>query len=208
MIAGIRGLLQAVRDEDVIVSTGFMDLSVLVSEFSRRKLQSEVGKNVAFYTLFYLDGNPTQGRITPRLAGFLSEFEREFFDLFCSVEKVGPKKALRAITHPVEEIAVAIKNQDTKFLATLPGIGPATAESIVAKLRRKVGAFAIASPADGDIGMSYNGVMEQGVLSDAYQALLALGHSEHEARRKLEAVAKSGETFQSVSEVINAVYRL
>ena len=84
-----------------------------------------------------------QGRMTPRLIGFLSEVEREFFELFCSVDGVGVKKALRAMVRPVKEVATAIEEQDAKLLSALPGIGPAMSERIIAKLRRKVPKFAL-----------------------------------------------------------------
>ena len=37
-----------------------------------------------------------QGRMVPRLIGFASEAELEFFDLFCTVDKVGTRKAIKA----------------------------------------------------------------------------------------------------------------
>ena len=69
--------------------------------------------------------------------------DREFFDVFCSVDGVGVRKALRAMVRPVRELARTIQDQDVRTLATFPGIGEATAERIVAKLRRKVGKFAL-----------------------------------------------------------------
>ena len=83
------------------------------------------------------------GRMMPRLVGFLSAIDREFFEIFCSVDGVGVRKALRAMVRPVRELARTIQDQDVKMLATYPGIGEATAERIVAKLRRKVGKFAL-----------------------------------------------------------------
>ena len=38
--------------------------------------------------------------------------EREFFELFCSVDGVGVRKALRAMVRPVKEVAVGIEEQD------------------------------------------------------------------------------------------------
>ena len=82
-------------------------------------------------------------RLVPRLVGFLSALDREFFDIFCSVDGVGARKALRAMVRPVRDLARTIQDQDVKLLSTFPGIGEATAERIVAKLRRKVGKFAL-----------------------------------------------------------------
>ena len=76
-----------------------------------------------------------------------------FFELFCSVDGVGAKKALRAMVRPVKDVATLIENQDVKGLSGLPGVGPATGERIIAKLRRKMPKFALmvtaeSTPAD------------------------------------------------------------
>ncbi len=205
MISGITGKLVAVFEEYVILRAGFFDFEVMIPEYTRRKVQMDVGNEVSFFTIFYLDGNPAQGRLNPKLIGFQSEFEREFFELFCSVDGVGSKKALRAMIHPVEEVAYAIKEQDAKFLATLPGVGPATAERIIAKLRRKVTKFALLAQSDGDTYISVTPA-DAGIFADAFQALLVLGHSESEARKKIEKLTKSGKEFKTVQEVIDAIY--
>ncbi len=204
MISGITGILKEVHEEHLILRAGFMDIEILIPEYTRRKLQMLVEKEISLYTIFYLDGNPAQGRLTPRLIGFQTTFEREFFDLFCSVDGVGSKKALRAMVRPVEEVAYGIQEQDAKFLATLPGIGAATAERMIAKLRRKVAKFAILSPAEGDFGASLT--LDPGVMADAFQALLALGHSEADARNHIEKLKKSGAEFKTVQDVINTIY--
>lgn len=203
MISGITGKLLAVFEEHLILHAGFMQIEVMIPEYTRRKLQQLKGEEITLCTIFYLEGNPAQGRLNPRLIGFQTEFEREFFELFCSVDGVGAKKALRAMVQPVEEVAYAIKQQDAKFLATLPGVGPATAERIIAKLRRKVAKFALFSPASGDFGEK---PVDSGIMADAFQALLVLGHTEAEARKKIEKLTKSGREFKTVQEVIDAVY--
>ena len=53
------------------------------------------------------------------------------------------RKAMKAFVRPIKEIADAIQRQDDKWLTTLPGIGAATAEQIVATLRRKVTKYAL-----------------------------------------------------------------
>ncbi len=63
----------------------------------------------------------------------MSTIERDFFELVCSVDGLGAKKALRAMVRPVQDIAVMIEQQDAKGLSALPGIGPATAERMIAK---------------------------------------------------------------------------
>ena len=143
MITKITGLLNRVLDEEVRLQVGPLEYQVLVPEFVRRQVQSRIGQEVTLHTSEYLDGNPMQGRVVPRLIGFPSEAELEFFELFCTVDKVGTRKAIKALVRPIKEIADAIQRQDAKWLTTLPGVGAATAEQIIATLRRKVTKFAL-----------------------------------------------------------------
>jgi len=99
---------------------------------------------VTLHTIHYIDGNPQKGgRMTPRLVGFDTAIERQFFEVFCSVPGLGVKKALRALVRPVRDIAHSIEQQDIKALTTMPGVGAAMAEKIVAQLRRKMAKFAL-----------------------------------------------------------------
>jgi holliday junction DNA helicase RuvA len=144
-----------------------------------------------------------QGRMTPRLVGFLSEIEREFFDLFCSVDGVGVKKCLRAMVRPVKEVATAIEEQDAKTLSSLPGIGAAMAERIIAKLRRKVPKFALMAVREE----KREAEVEPDVVSETYEVLRTLGHSESEARRLLDAALGAKKKFKDVQSLIEAIYQ-
>src|ERR671939_531070 len=150
VITQIRGVLRAVGEEELTLAVEPFDVEVLIPEYTRRQLQGKVGELVALATVFYIEGNQMGGRMNPRLVGFLSPIDREFFETFCSVDGVGVRKALRAMVRPVRELARSIEDQDVRTLATYPGIGEATAERIVAKLRRKVGKFTLIVSAGAD----------------------------------------------------------
>src|SRR5205807_2269665 len=175
MITNITGIVNRVLDEEIRLQVGPLEYQILVPEFIRRTVQHQVGEEITLYTNHYFEGNPAHGRMVPRLIGFLAEAEQEFFDLFCTVDKVGVRKAMKAFVRPIKEIADAIQRQDAKWLTTLPGIGAATAEQIVATLRRKVTKFALM--ASGTIMTpAPTGSIDGNVLEDAYQALLSVGH--------------------------------
>ena len=155
-----------------------------------------------------------QGRVVPRLIGFAAEAELDFFDLFCTVDKVGVRKALKALVRPVREIADAIQRQDAKWLTTLPGVGTATAEQIIATLRRKVTRYALmtsvqpaAPAADGSTPAPAPVSVEGNVLEDAYQALMSVGHSPLEARTRLDKVLATGRSYASVEAVLLEIYK-
>lgn len=203
MITKITGELVALQDDTLTLKIGAFEYEVLIPEFTRRHLQGQLGQTVNLHTIEYFEGNPMQGRMTPRLIGFLSEVEREFFDLFCSVDGVGVKKALRAMVRPVKEVAIAIEEQDAKSLSGLPGIGPAMAERIVAKLRRKVPKFALMAAREE----RHEADVEPDVVSETFEVLRGLGHSEAEARRLLDAALTSKKKFKDVQSLIEAIYQ-
>src|SRR5262249_44129407 len=176
MITKITGVLNRVLDEEVRLQVGPLEYQVLVPEFVRRHLQGHLGQEHTLHTSEYLDGNPMQGCVVPRLVGFQREAELEFFELFCTVDKVGTRKALKALVRPIKEIANAIQRQDPKWLTTLPGIGPATAEQIVTTLKRKVTRYALmAEPAANGDGAVPPAAGNGDVPQDAHQALMTVG---------------------------------
>jgi Holliday junction DNA helicase RuvA len=203
LITKITGQLAALQHDVLTLRIDAYEHEVLIPEFTRRQLQSELGQQISLHTIEYLEGNPMQGRMTPRLIGFTSEVEREFFELFCSVDGIGVRKALRAMVRPVKDVATAIEEQDSKGLSTLPGIGPAMAERIIAKLRRKVPKFALmvtrekAAKAD----------VEPDVVSETYEVLRQLGHSESDARRLLDAALAAKKQCKDVQSLLQAIYQ-
>ena len=143
-----------------------------------------------------------------RLVGFVTEAELDFFDLFCTVDKVGVRKALKAFVRPVKEIADAIQRQDSKWLTTLPGVGGATADQIIATLRRKVTKYALMRPEQQASEEGAAAAAAEGdVIEDAYQALLSIGHSPQEARARLDKVFAGGRSYKTVEEVLLEIYK-
>lgn len=204
MITKLTGQLLALQEATVSIGIEPFEYEVAVPDFTRRHLQLSVGENVDLYTIQYIDGNPQKGgRMTPRLIGFSSQIERQFFELFCSVPGLGVKKALKAMVRPVQDIAKSIEDQDVKSLTTLPGIGPAMAEKIVAQLRRKMAKFALLVQQDPT---QQAGDIERSIVDETFEVLLALGHSESDARKLLEEPLVGKQKFKDVESLLQAVY--
>jgi len=203
VITKISGTLLRLDEESATLDCPPLEYQVYIAESSRRALQSLVGQPVSLHTIYYLDGDPSRGRVTPRLVGFRSEIEREFFEMFCSVDGVGAKKALRAMVRPVQDIAEMIEEQDAKGLSSLPGVGGATADRIIAKLRRKMSKFALLVAQSQD----HAAEVERDVVQEAFEALGALGHSDADARRLLDGVLRVKRKFASVEAVLQAIYQ-
>ena len=202
MITKISGTLLRLDDSATLGIDAF-EYDVSVADSTRRQLQALVGSPVSLHTIHYFEGDPSRGRVTPKLVGFLSEVEREFFEMFCSVDGVGAKKALRAMVRPVQDIAVMIEEQDVKGLSSLPGIGAATAERIIAKLRRKMSKFALLVAQQS----SYEAEVKRDVVEETFNALRTLGHSDADARRLLDTVLKTKRKFNDVESLLHAIYQ-
>ena len=203
MITKISGTLLGLGDDFATLAIEPLEYQVYIAESSRRSLQQKVGERVSLFTIHYFDGDPSRGRVTPRLVGFLSEVEREFFEMFCSVDGVGAKKALRAMVRPVQDIAVMIEEQDAKGLSSLPGVGGATADRIIAKLRRKMSKFALLVARHD----AYEAEVKRDVVEEAFEALRTLGHSDSDARKLLDGVLKTKRKFADVEAVLQAIYQ-
>jgi len=229
MITKMTGLLARVLDDEVRLQVGPFEYQLLVPEAVRRVIQLRAGHEMTFHVTEYLEGNSGGNRFVPRRLGFLTEPELDFFDLFCTVEKIGAKKALKAMARPVKEIADAIARQDVRWLSTLPGIGATTAEQIVTTLKRKVGRFASlpdapptaasaelpTKPAGRRKPTPESAAADPGpppaptaghAIDDVYQALMGLGLTPIDARTKLDSLLQSGKSFATVQDGLALIF--
>jgi holliday junction DNA helicase RuvA len=212
MIARVTGRLEELALDNAFITVGAWQIALLISEETRMRLQSKLNEEITLYTIFDIEGGVGGSRMSPRLIGFRTPLDREFFEIFTSVDGVGVRKALRAMTRPVDDLARMIQNQDVKGLSTLPGIGEAFAERIVAKLRRKVTRFALQTGSLQMGGTSSKSEMtglniSPEVFDDAFQVLLSFGHSDLHARNMIETVLSQNQTFDNATDLLAAVYQ-
>jgi holliday junction DNA helicase RuvA len=121
------------------------------------------------------------------LYGFLTPLEQRLFDRLISVNGVGPRLALTALSG-IEPAGLveAVRAADIVRLSRIPGIGKKTAERIALELKDKL---APAGEAGGD-EQTTTGVARS-VGDDVRSALVNLGYNAGLAERALDAVLKS-----------------
>jgi Holliday junction DNA helicase RuvA len=205
MITRITGKLTRVLDDELRLEVGPIEYQILVPEAVRRQIQLRAGEEIRLVTTQYLESAANGARFIPRLIGFLTEAELEFFELFCTVEKIGVKKALKALARPIREIADAISRQDAKWLASLPGIGAATSEQIVTTLKRKVTKFALGSEEPTQDAPTPSATQGK-IVEDCYNALMAIGLTPLEARSRIDQLLQSGKAFVTFEEAMTLVF--
>ena len=202
MIAHITGRLEEVTNGSALVSTASgLWYEVLVPAFDAEHLGKLVGQEVGLYTIHYVEGDPSHGAQTPRLLGFLSPTDRQFFRVFTTVKGIGIRKALRALIRPVAEVAAAIQNKDAHFLTSLPEIGKRTSEQIIVELHEKMGDFAQAQA-----GPQADKLSEPAM--EAVAVLVQLGERRADAEALVSRVLAVAPELTSPQTIIQHAYKL
>jgi Holliday junction DNA helicase RuvA len=203
MIARMTGRIEEVTTTTVLVDPGVgVWYELLIPTCDSGRLSSRLGQEVVLYTIHFIEGDPSRGGpVTPRLVGFASQSDRDFFRLFTTVKGVGVRKALRALVRPMSEVAAAIENKDAKALTALPEIGKRTAEQIIAELNGKAGEYA------GDI-QAVEEVDIPAAGSEAIAVLVQLGEKRADAATLVERVLGVAPELDSAEAIIQQVYKL
>ena len=203
MISAITGELRRVEEDRVSVQCGPMLYELLVPAADVTALHVNLGEQVTFHTIFYLEGDAARGNLEPRLIGFLRADDRKFFERFTTVKGIGPKTALKALTVPVGQIAQAIESKDTRMLLQLKGVGRRTAELIVAELAGKMKDFVSDLPAAVHVETKL-----ENFESDAIAALVSLGESKVIAHRLLDRVRQTNPKLTDTDGLLREMLRM
>lgn len=122
---------------------------------------------------------------TLALYGFGTREERRMFRLLLEVSGIGPKSANAIIASAApQQIALAIAQEDVKFLTRFPGIGQKTAKRLILDLKDKLKGEGFGKVSDltqltGPSASLNSGEGGQALL-EALEALLVLGFQEDE----------------------------
>ena len=150
----------------------------------------------------YISYNQTERQPKPVMVGFESSLDKDFFELFISVEDIGPAAAVRALTKPVREIARFIEDKDAKALRQLKGIGERKAEKIIATLKGKVAKYALMQKVE-----SVPEVREDFMKEVEDVLVNQLGHKHGEAQKLIEEAIQRNPGIGSSEELFEEVYR-
>lgn len=138
------------------------------------------------------------------LYGFSSMTEKELFLQMLTVSGIGPKASLSILsTLGSVQTESAIASENLTLLTKVPGIGKKTAQRLVLELKEKFKGKAVATLEGPDSVMTPG----QGLThSEAMETLLALGFSQEEAKKALQALPDSGREL-SVEEQVRLALR-
>jgi len=122
------------------------------------------------------------------LFGFATREEKEMFLQLTSVSGIGPKTALGVLgSMPLRDLNLAILLGDVNALSRAPGIGKKTAQRIALELKDKISQADVSQAASASAGQPAQ-VLSGDAVSEAIEALTALGYSSTEARNAISQI--------------------
>lgn len=202
MLSRLRGALEGVAENRVELRSGDLCYEVLVPSYLERELASARGETIELFVHHYLEGGPGSATMVPRLVGFLSAGDRDFYHQLIKVPGLGAKSALKAMVVPPGELARAIEGENKPALSALPGIGGRSADKIIATLKGKVSRFATGP---GKLPAPGPALDEAG--EEALAVLLKLSYRRPEAEELIRRVRRQNPALAAAEEIISAVFR-
>jgi Holliday junction resolvasome RuvABC DNA-binding subunit len=195
MIDSIRGTVESLEEQYLLLRVGSVVLRLLVPGYFLRRLSPGESAEFPVYFHFQMEGN----RAIPLLVAFPDITDRQFFESFISVSGVGVRAAVKALARPVSEIASAIAAGDTDLLRSLPGIGNARAKQIVASLQDEMKSL---------YGDGYrSAVTQSGAFYEARSVLMQLGIPAFEVDQLLGGASAELDENATASDLVRMVMR-
>lgn len=202
MIARLEGKLVKLDTESALIQVGPVGYEVMLPGYCVVALSGRLGLDVTLCTMEYYEGSPGGGNLIPRMVGFLSAAEKDFFFKYTTVKGVGVRKGLRSLSIPIATIAAAIENGDDKTLMSLPLIGRRLSQQIIAELKGKLQAFALgAEPAR-------EAPRFKPFQLEALEILIAWGEKRNDAIEMIELACQKHPDISSSEALVPLVYRL
>ena len=125
-----------------------------------------------------------------KLFGFLSKEERSAFEGLLSAHGVGPALALAVLaTHPVDQLARILAEDDLTALCEVPGVGKKTAQRLLVELKSTLVLPVLETNGATPGPTAVAGGDSPRPLVDVREALVNLGYSTEEIRRAVAGLA-------------------
>lgn len=191
MIAYVKGRIDEITEENVVVDIGGIGCNVKISSETAALLPG-INEEVKLYTYTCVREDLFH------LYGFLTRDDLEIFKKLITVNGIGPKGGLAILSvMSADNLRFAIIAGDAAAIAKAPGIGKKTAERVILDLKDKV------SIEDTFVSKEMADLTEKSVdkqaKNEAVEALTALGYSASDAMRAVNMVSfEEGMSVESI----------
>lgn len=171
MISTIAGKVTATGSDSVILDVQGIGFEIAIPKTLATELK--IGEPVMLYTHLHVREDILA------LYGFATPEDKRFFNLFLSVDGIGPRLALAILsTLSLDVIRGAIVSEKPEIFSRVPGIGKKTAQKILIQLQGK-----ISNEGEGYLIQRISSVDEE-----VLEALVGLGYSVVEAQSAVQSL--------------------
>lgn len=179
MIAYVKGRLNAIQEESVIIDVNGLGYEVVCPNPFR--YQENMNQEVLIQTYMHVRED------AQILYGFIDNDQKNLFKKLISVSGIGPKSAVSILASvQVNEFISAVETEDEKYLTQFPGVGKKTARQIILDLKGKLTQLITI---EGQPQTS--GSVNNNQLAETGEALKALGYSAAEIKKITPQLRKS-----------------
>ena len=186
MIASLTGRLASKHPGGVVIDVQGVGYDVLIPLSTYYRLpESEQPVSLTIHTHVREDAL--------QLFGFSTQREKDAFLMLLGVSGIGPKLALSVVSSlSVDDLAAAIRNDDQKTLASVPGIGKKSAARLALELKDKVEKLGAAA---GLRAVKADEPADK-LMDDALSALVNLGYKAADVKDVIKQVlaGRNGDT--------------
>ncbi len=182
MIAFVKGIIEDISEDNVIVEVNGIGINVKISSGTAALLPG-LGEDVKLYTYTSVREDAFN------LFGFLNRDELEIFKKLITVNGIGPKGGLAILSVMTsDELRFAIMAGDVATLSKAPGIGKKTAERVILDLKDKISLEDTNIHKEMDKYALLQDKNASYAKNEAVEALTALGYSSSDALRAVKSV--------------------
>lgn len=178
MIASLFGNIRSLRQDRLVLEVNGVGYLVHINLKTATNLA--LGRDAQIFTSMVV----REDAMT--LFGFITEAERDLFELVQTVSGFGPKVAL-AVTQAmdIEDLASAIHAKDEVAIAAIPGIGKKSAQRLILELSGKL-----------EIAHKANSKVESSWRTELIDALIGLGFARKQAESALSQLSAKYDTTE------------
>ena len=207
MIGRIKGQLIEKKSDSVVIDVHGIGYVVFVTEKTARSLNpgNQAG-DISLYSELLVKEDLLQ------LVGFLTQTEKDWFNLLRSVQGIGAKVALTILnTLDTKELLRAIRMKNELAFSSVSGIGSRMAQRLVVELsgRKDLAVLedeAIIEIRDENNEQALNIIKRKEIQQDALSALQNLGFKSVEAKSTIDKILAQDE-FNDASELVKEALR-
>ncbi len=179
MFSYIEGILSRIDDVSIVLDVNGIGFHIYIPPSSARSLN--VNKVYKIFTSLLLNNG------IPILYGFLTEKERDLFNLIINVSGIGPKIGITLISElGYEGIVRGIKSEDLDVLGGVSGVGKKRAKKLVVELKDRL--------------IDLEGISQENrkLLTEV---LKKLGYNKSEIRKVIEEMDLEGNSLEDLVKI-------